>query len=235
MGGFSLWHWLIVLVIVVLVFGTKRLGNIGKDLGDAVKGFKKGMQDERHARRRSCRDESRDASSRSSADSATATTTTSRADAARRGHRVGPPHVRYRLFRAAGHRRRGPARARPRAPAEGRALRRPVGAARARAVVFGEVRTRARARRRRAQAQPAADPGACARCRTTCSAAANRCGASSKRWAATCSPQCPTQPMPVTIMPHCQAAPVRRSASTPMAVPTPMPATGRSPRTLGHA
>lgn len=46
MGGFSLWHWLIVLVIVVLVFGTKRLGNIGKDLGDAVKGFKKGVQDE---------------------------------------------------------------------------------------------------------------------------------------------------------------------------------------------
>lgn len=46
MGGFSLWHWLIVLVIVVLVFGTKRLGNVGKDLGDAVKGFKKGMQDD---------------------------------------------------------------------------------------------------------------------------------------------------------------------------------------------
>ncbi|MCC8363038.1 Sec-independent protein translocase subunit TatA [Lysobacter sp. A6] len=46
MGGFSLWHWLIVLVIVVLVFGTKRLGNVGKDLGEAVKGFKKGMTDE---------------------------------------------------------------------------------------------------------------------------------------------------------------------------------------------
>ena len=46
MGGFSLWHWLIVLVIVVLVFGTKRLGNVGKDLGEAVKGFKKGMQDD---------------------------------------------------------------------------------------------------------------------------------------------------------------------------------------------
>ncbi len=44
MGGLSIWHWLIVLVIVVLVFGTKRLGNIGKDLGEAVKGFKKGMQ-----------------------------------------------------------------------------------------------------------------------------------------------------------------------------------------------
>ena len=46
MGGFSIWHWLIVLVIVVLVFGTKRLGNVGKDLGEAVKGFKKGMSDE---------------------------------------------------------------------------------------------------------------------------------------------------------------------------------------------
>ena len=45
MGGFSIWHWLIVLVIVVLVFGTKRLGSVGKDLGEAVKGFKKGMDD----------------------------------------------------------------------------------------------------------------------------------------------------------------------------------------------
>ena len=46
MGGLSIWHWLIVLVIVVLVFGTKRLGNVGKDLGEAVKGFKKGLQDD---------------------------------------------------------------------------------------------------------------------------------------------------------------------------------------------
>jgi len=46
MGSFSIWHWLIVLVIVVLVFGTKRLGNIGKDVGEAVKGFKKGMRDD---------------------------------------------------------------------------------------------------------------------------------------------------------------------------------------------
>jgi sec-independent protein translocase protein TatA len=45
MGGLSLWHWLIVLVIVVLVFGTKRLKNVGQDLGEAVKGFKKGMHD----------------------------------------------------------------------------------------------------------------------------------------------------------------------------------------------
>ena len=46
MGGLSLWHWLIVLVIVVLVFGTKRLKNVGQDLGEAVKGFKKGMHED---------------------------------------------------------------------------------------------------------------------------------------------------------------------------------------------
>ncbi len=46
MGGLSLWHWLIVLVVVVLIFGTKRLRNLGQDLGESVRGFKKGMQDE---------------------------------------------------------------------------------------------------------------------------------------------------------------------------------------------
>ncbi len=45
MGGLSLWHWLVVLVIVVLVFGTKRLKNVGHDLGEAVRGFKKGLHD----------------------------------------------------------------------------------------------------------------------------------------------------------------------------------------------
>ena len=45
MGGFSIWHWLIVLVIVALVFGTKRLRNIGEDVGAAIKSFRKGMQD----------------------------------------------------------------------------------------------------------------------------------------------------------------------------------------------
>jgi sec-independent protein translocase protein TatA len=45
MGSFSIWHWLIVLVIVMLVFGTKKLKNIGSDLGGAVKGFKEGMRD----------------------------------------------------------------------------------------------------------------------------------------------------------------------------------------------
>ncbi|GLT20867.1 MULTISPECIES: Sec-independent protein translocase subunit TatA [Zoogloea] len=45
MGSFSIWHWLIVLVIVMLVFGTKKLRNIGQDLGGAVKGFKDGMRE----------------------------------------------------------------------------------------------------------------------------------------------------------------------------------------------
>lgn len=45
MGSFSIWHWLIVLLIVALVFGTKKLRNIGSDLGTAVKGFKDGMKD----------------------------------------------------------------------------------------------------------------------------------------------------------------------------------------------
>ncbi len=46
MGGLSIWHWLIVLVVVVLIFGTKKLRNIGQDLGGAVKGFKEGMKTE---------------------------------------------------------------------------------------------------------------------------------------------------------------------------------------------
>lgn len=45
MGSFSIWHWLVVLVIVILVFGTKKLKNIGGDLGGAVKGFKDGLKD----------------------------------------------------------------------------------------------------------------------------------------------------------------------------------------------
>ena len=45
MGSFSIWHWLVVLLIVVLVFGTKKLKNIGTDLGGAVKGFKDGIKD----------------------------------------------------------------------------------------------------------------------------------------------------------------------------------------------
>lgn len=45
MGTFSIWHWLVVLAIVVLVFGTKKLRNLGSDLGNAVKGFKEGMKE----------------------------------------------------------------------------------------------------------------------------------------------------------------------------------------------
>jgi sec-independent protein translocase protein TatA len=45
MGSFSIWHWLIVLAIVVMLFGTKKLKNIGSDLGGAVKGFKDGIKD----------------------------------------------------------------------------------------------------------------------------------------------------------------------------------------------
>ena len=44
MGLTSIWHWLIVLAIVVLVFGTKKLRNVGKDLGSAVHDFKEGLE-----------------------------------------------------------------------------------------------------------------------------------------------------------------------------------------------
>jgi sec-independent protein translocase protein TatA len=54
MGSFSIWHWLIVLAIVVLVFGTKKLRNMGGDLGSAIKNFKSSMKEgeaegERHS------------------------------------------------------------------------------------------------------------------------------------------------------------------------------------------
>lgn len=45
MGEFSIWHWLIVLLIVIMIFGTKKLKNMGSDLGQAVRGFKEGMRD----------------------------------------------------------------------------------------------------------------------------------------------------------------------------------------------
>lgn len=45
MGSLSIWHWLIVLVVVIAVFGTKKLRNVGSDLGAAVKGFKDGVKD----------------------------------------------------------------------------------------------------------------------------------------------------------------------------------------------
>lgn len=49
MGGLSIWHWLIVLLVVVLIFGTKKLRNLGSDLGGAVKGFKEGMKSDDEA------------------------------------------------------------------------------------------------------------------------------------------------------------------------------------------
>ena len=45
MGTWSIWHWIVVLVIVMLVFGTKKLRNIGTDLGSAVRGFKDGVKE----------------------------------------------------------------------------------------------------------------------------------------------------------------------------------------------
>ena len=46
MGAFSIWHWLILLVVIVVVFGTSKLKNAGKDLGQAVKGFKDAVKEE---------------------------------------------------------------------------------------------------------------------------------------------------------------------------------------------
>lgn len=50
MGTFSIWHWLIVLLVVVLIFGTKKLANIGSDLGKAVRGFKDGVKSDEEAK-----------------------------------------------------------------------------------------------------------------------------------------------------------------------------------------
>lgn len=46
MGGLSIWHWIIIIIAVVLIFGTKKLPNIGGDLASAIKNFRKGMQDD---------------------------------------------------------------------------------------------------------------------------------------------------------------------------------------------
>lgn len=45
MGSFSIWHWLIVLAVILLIFGTKKLRNVGGDLGGAVRGFREAMQE----------------------------------------------------------------------------------------------------------------------------------------------------------------------------------------------
>ncbi len=51
MGGLSIWHWIIVLAVVLLIFGTKRLRNVGQDLGEAIKGFKQGLREDDAAAR----------------------------------------------------------------------------------------------------------------------------------------------------------------------------------------
>jgi sec-independent protein translocase protein TatA len=48
-GAFSIWHWLILLLIIVMLFGTKRLGSLGTDLGNAIKGFRKAMSEDNEA------------------------------------------------------------------------------------------------------------------------------------------------------------------------------------------
>ena len=57
MGSMSIWHWLIVLAVVVMIFGTKKLRNVGQDLGGAVKGFKEGMKEDSDAAARAAADE----------------------------------------------------------------------------------------------------------------------------------------------------------------------------------
>ena len=127
MGSFSIWHWLIVLLIVVLIFGTKKLKNIGTDLGGAVKGFKDGVQ-RRHGARRTIRPSptSRSAAPRSAP---TPTRSTSKRrpsreqpDAAPRQRRA--RHDRLRLRQARADRRRGADRHRPGEAAARRAHRR---------------------------------------------------------------------------------------------------------------
>ncbi len=67
MGSFSIWHWLVVLVIVTLVFGTKRLKNAGKDIGEAIKGFKQGLADDAESPPARLRHESREIGGRDAA------------------------------------------------------------------------------------------------------------------------------------------------------------------------
>ena len=147
MGSFSIWHWLIVLLVVVLIFGTKKLRNIGQDLGGAVKGFKDGMKsrgrptggERRDRRRRSAgqtiegevRKETRTRRERVARASAVsrelvrASLVRSVPPGARRDALPLTLDVRHRLHRDHGHRRRRADRDRPRAAAEGRAHARP--------------------------------------------------------------------------------------------------------------
>ena len=140
MGGLSIWHWLIVLLVVVLIFGTKKLRNIGQDLGGAVKGFKEGMKSagrappRRPATRRAAAADPRPDDRRRGEEGnddqvviAPARARDGRAvrAASRRAALGQSHHVRHRLLRNRRHRRRGADRHRPRAAAEGRAHARP--------------------------------------------------------------------------------------------------------------
>jgi sec-independent protein translocase protein TatA len=108
MGSFSIWHWLIVLVIVLLIFGTKKLRNMGSDLGGAVKGFKDGMKGERGAKKPRRDPASRlDHRRRESRKSR-------RASGRARPRGLAPvPPCSTSVFRAVGHRRRGAGGDRP--------------------------------------------------------------------------------------------------------------------------
>ena len=128
MGGLSIWHWLIVLVIVVLIFGTKKLRNIGQDLGGAVKGFKEGVKgaDEpprRPATRRAGAADPRQDDRRRSEEGNEPVVIRALRDCAVRARpaRRHLRHVRHRLLRNRRDRGRGADRHRPRAPAQGRA------------------------------------------------------------------------------------------------------------------
>ena len=69
MGSFSIWHWIIVLVVVLLIFGTKRLRGAGRDLGEAVKGFKQGMADDDDKPKGQLGDQSREGERKAERDS----------------------------------------------------------------------------------------------------------------------------------------------------------------------
>jgi sec-independent protein translocase protein TatA len=66
MGSFSIWHWLIVLLVVVLLFGTKKLRNVGGDLGSAIKSFRKGLNEDDPAKLESERKDKDEAAARES-------------------------------------------------------------------------------------------------------------------------------------------------------------------------
>ena len=125
----SIWHWLIVLLVVVLIFGTKKLRNIGQDLGGAVKGFKEGMKTPEDAAAAPAETpppsqipgKTIDAEVQAGHDEVVAIARLPLSHTARRAGSMLAPHVhvRHRLLRNRRHRRRGADRHRPRAAAEG--------------------------------------------------------------------------------------------------------------------